>query len=95
MISKYDRLAGVRPLDYYLCRIHQFADFEIDQIETILFTCEDKQELIDFCAKRGYDIRETCPNDSWLLFYIGQNKQVKCNACTPTKTCDDCKWPGC
>lgn len=35
--------------------------------------------------------------DNWtpLDYNAYRERYYKCTACTPEKTCDDCKWPGC
>ena len=66
-MTPYNPLKGVPLLSYYLIEIKQFADFETPQIEEILFTSRDKQELIDLCHKNKWAIDSL---DSWNTHYI-------------------------
>ncbi len=69
MMKKYNPVEGVPVGHYFLSQILAFADFEVDQQEKILFTSENKQDLIDYCSGQGQYLSL---DGGWATAYIKQ-----------------------
>jgi len=70
-MKKYNRVEGVPKGSYYLLEITVFGDFECPQEERILFTSDNRQELVDLCFKNNWACPD-CKNDAsgWYTHFI-------------------------
>lgn len=72
-MTKYNSVDGVPKSHFYLVEIVTFGDFEVEQVEKIIYTSQFKNELVDYCRTNNLACRETNTGNSWNTHYILQN----------------------